>query len=156
MKQRIFGPRIGKFVISILFIGVAIVILTLLTADTSGQRIMIILGSTLILIFGMGMVWWLGWPIRYSIDGQKLEIQTGKVQKIIDLENILSARSCLNFSLANNWSFNRVRIEYLHSGSTQVEFIAPDDRSSFLEALSDASPELVRDGEIVVRKNVTA
>ena len=155
MKQKIFGPKIGIFVISILISGSALIAWQFIISDSSGQRIGIALGALVILAYCIGMIRWLGWPIEYRLDSHQLEIRTGKVRNKIDLDGIISARSCINFSLANNWSFSRIRIEYDNVGTNQIIYIAPKDISGFLKALSETSPELMLSGDSVVQEKIS-
>ncbi len=152
MKQSKFAPKIGGAVISSLVAGVAIVGWQIIHADSAGQRTGLALGSLAILVYGIGIVWWLGWPIEYRLDDHFLIIQTGKIEKTIKLDTILSASYCINFSLAKTWSFSRIRINYKYAGTNQTIYIAPKDRSGFLKALSEASPEIILTGESVERE----
>ncbi len=152
METKIYGPKISTSVILILLSGSAIIVWQFINAFSRGQQISIALGALLVLAYCIGMIWWLGWPIEYRLDSHQLEIRTGKVRNNINIEGIISARSCINFSLANNWSFSRIRIEYDSAGTNRIIYIAPKDISGFLLALSEISPDLILSGDSVVRE----
>lgn len=82
-------------------------------------------------------------PVRYTLRGGELIVQSGWLNWEIPLGAVRRVRPTWNPLAGPAWSLRRVRIDW---GRGDFILVSPDDRESFIDELAARCPHLIRAG----------
>ena len=91
------------------------------------------------------------YPLNYEIAAGELVARSGLMRWRVSLASIQDVRPSRNPASSPTWSLDRLRVEYLKGGSTRTLYVAPEDKSAFLQDLVDSTPGLELRGNRAVR-----
>jgi membrane protein YdbS with pleckstrin-like domain len=105
------------------------------------------------LIFFLGTLMLLAYPVNYEITTSSLEIRSGILLHYkIPLSSIVRVVPTRNPLSSPAWSLDRLRIDYLKNGKKRVILISPNDKKTFLRELIERTPSLEFNGNMSMRK----
>lgn len=108
-------------------------IIAVVTPDEFSQAAPV-LGAAL--LFSIGMMFLVAWPVHYTVDEKDLVVRFGIFRRHIPRHVIIGVMATRNPSSAPAWSLDRLQIDYLSpNGKQRKVLISPADQAGFLAAL---------------------
>lgn len=96
------------------------------------------------------IIWIFAYPVYYEITGADLLIRSGWLKYQIPLSTIEMVRPTRNPLSAPAWSLDRLRIDYKRNHKSRIALISPEDKSRFLQELTQRVEDLeFRDGQAI-------
>ncbi|MFT3699013.1 MAG: PH domain-containing protein [Kofleriaceae bacterium] len=119
---------------------------------TSHQRTPLIASAIALGLYALLMVT-IGWPVRYTVSPEQLEVRFGLVRLRVPWDRVIAAELSQNPLSAPAYSLDRIEFRYTTDRGTERTFrISPPDRLAFLADCARASGNKLRvDGERLVR-----
>jgi hypothetical protein len=94
---------------------------------------------------------WVLLRTSYEIEGGELIVRQGPNKKRIPVSTIDEVFPAKNSPLSPAWAGDRLQVMFAPPAKPGTLFLQPEDRSGFLQALSEADPGLSYDGERLTR-----
>lgn len=91
------------------------------------------------------------YPLGYEITASELVARSGVMRWRVQLSSIQEVSPSRNPASSPAWSLDRLRVEYVESGSTRSLYVSPEDKAAFLSDLAEATPGLELRGDRAVR-----
>lgn len=87
----------------------------------------------------------------YEIEGGELVVRQGPNRQRIPVSSIDEIFPTKDNPLSPKWAGDRLQVMFVPGTKAKTLFLHPDDRSGFLQALSEADPGLSYDGQRLTR-----
>jgi hypothetical protein len=137
--ERSFASRVDGWFVALVFAAAA------LPLGAAGWLALhgVTRGVPLLTVWGVVMVVlgvWLGFPVRYTLRSDALEIHSGALHWTVPYTALRGVAATWVPLPGPAWSLRRVRLDF----SDGFILVSPDDRESFISELAERCPHLVR------------
>ena len=103
------------------------------------------------LVVSCAVAAWIILRTSYEIENGELIVRQGPNKKRIPVSSIDEVFPAKNNPLSPGWAGDRLQLMFTPGTKASTLFLSPEDRSGFLQALSEADPGLRYDGERLTR-----
>jgi hypothetical protein len=103
------------------------------------------------LVVSCAVAAWIILKTSYEIEGGVLVVRQGPNKKRIPVSSIDEVFPAKNNPLSPAWAADRLQVMFVPGTKAGVLFLAPEDRTGFMQALAEADPGLSYDGEKLSR-----
>lgn len=133
--MQVFRSKKDWWVIAFLVCMSGLLVQLLLTMQAKGtmQQYPV---HTVVYMLTIVVLWWPVWSTKYSIDSQKLRIQSLFLTWVIPVENIINVSQTNNSVASPALSLDRLKIDYVQEGKAKFILLSPKNQTEFCQALN--------------------